>query len=178
MNGTVPHAQQPPAGRRGSDLTNELLLELTNLQLRFERQVMDQLSQLQAAVADLTAAQADATAKVDVLLQKNDLLIDLADNLEVQLKALVEGGQLPPAAFSDLIASIDSAKTAYAAIGSKVDGEAAKIDTALAADAPVPPAPPAPSPAPEPAPAPAPAPGDGSDTPPDTASAENGPETP
>lgn len=146
MTGAVPHEQQPPAGRRGVDLTNELLLELLAFQLRFERRVMSQLDELKASVADLTAAQADATAKVDVLLQKNDLLINLTDSLEDQLKALVEGGQIPPAAFSDLVAAIDSAKTAYAAIGTKVSDESAKVDATIAADTPVPSAPPAPAP--------------------------------
>ena len=108
---------------------------------------MNQLEQLQAHVADLTASQADATAKVDVLLQKNDLLINLAQSLEQQLVALGESGQLPPNALSELITSIDSAKTAYDAIGAKADAEGAKIDTEIAADTP-----PAPSPAPEPAP--------------------------
>lgn len=143
MSGAEHKEQQQSAGRRADVLTNELLLELISSQLRFERRVMNQLEQLQASVADLTAAQANATAKVDMLLQKNDLLLDLADSLEKQVVALGEAGQLPTAALSDLIASIDGAKTAYNAIGDKATAEGVKIDAEIAADMP----PPAPAPA-------------------------------
>jgi hypothetical protein len=153
MNAAVPREQQATASaeRRERSITNELLVELIQSQLRFERRVMTQLEQLQAHVADLTAAQADATAKVDVLLQKNDLLISLAQNLEKQLVALGESGQITPTALSDLITSIDGAKTAYDTIGTKVAAESGKVDAELAADAPadIPPAdtPPADAPA-------------------------------
>lgn len=172
MNTAVPRDQQPPAARRADVITNELLIELIASQLRFERRVMSQLDELGAHVADLTAAQADATAKVDVLLQKNDLLIGLAQSLEAQLVALGESGQIPPAALSDLISAIDSAKTAYDAIGTKAVAESAKVDAEITADTPVPPAPPAPSPAP------APAAGDGSDTGTTAAGGDSAPSTP
>lgn len=189
MNSAVPR-QLPPPGRRSLDLTNELLVQLIAHQLRFESTLMDQLAQLQASAASLTVAQADATAKVDVLLQKNDLLLDLAHDLERQLVALAEAGQLPSDALSDIITKIDAAKTAYNEIGTKVAAESDKVDAELAADAPVPsptpePAPePSPAPGPSPAPSeppvdsPAPAPAEGDGDAPSDPPVENGPETP
>lgn len=168
MNGAVPRSQQPPSGRRGQDLTNDLLLELTHFQLRFERQVMDQLAQIQADLADTNAALVATSSKVDTLLAQNDALIALTDSVAQQLAAAGAAGQIPPATLSDILGAIDTAKTAALAIGTKVDGETAKVQSAIANDTPAPPAP-----------SPAAAPADGSDTTTgDGSGAPSGTETP
>lgn len=156
MNSVVPRSQQPPPGRRGQDLTNDLLLELTHLLLRFERQVMSDLDTIKADLADTNAALAATSTKVDTLLAQNDALIALTDSIAASLAAAGAAGQIPPATLSDILGQIDAAKTAALAIGAKVDGETAKVQTAIANDSPVPPSPPAPSLAPAPADPPAP----------------------
>jgi hypothetical protein len=194
----VPREQKPPAGRRGVDLTNELLLELLASQLRFERRVMSQLDELKSKIAALqgeisTANQAAGTANA-----KTDALIALTGDIKDQLAALAAGGGLSPSDLSDVLTSIDQAVTDVHAIGTSLGAESDKVDAAIIADTPV--ASPAPAPADPPveasapAPAPAPAPVDStdstdggtpaapaagsSDAPSDSPSAENGTETP
>lgn len=146
MNSAVSR-QLPPPGRRAQDTTNELLVQLIAHQLRFERIVMTQLEDIQARVATLTAALSASDIKVDVLIAQNDALIGLTDSIATQLAALGESGQIPPAALSDLLTSIDTATTAALEIGTKADAETAKVQGTIAADSPVPAAPAPESPA-------------------------------
>ena len=140
--------QPPPAGRRGVDRTNELLLELIHLQLRFERQIMSDIDTIKAHQADLSQALADTSAKVDTLLAQNDALLTLTDSIAASLAAAGSAGQIPPDVLSALLTQIDTDKTTALAIGTKVDAEGAKVAAALTADAPATPTPPAPDPDP------------------------------